>query len=140
MHIRNVYGTTIDRADESRIRDILGHPSMRQAADYVRHIELWRRYFGKANVHIAFYDDLCADPRSFLRAILGFLEVDSPGCVISEQAEKKIGKVNGVPIGRRYLTALRELHRDQVFDVHAYLRNRHTATWLEFANGRPGSV
>ncbi|MCP4328657.1 MAG: sulfotransferase [Alphaproteobacteria bacterium] len=140
MRIRNACGITIDRADETQIWQILGHPSIRKGADYVRHIKLWRRHFGESNVHIAFYDDLCADPRSFLRAILGFLEVEPSGGAITERADTRIGKINNVPISGRYLASLLDLHRDQLFDAHQYLRNRHTAAWLESANGRPEAI
>ncbi|OPZ22718.1 MAG: hypothetical protein BWZ10_00298 [candidate division BRC1 bacterium ADurb.BinA364] len=43
---------------------------------YASHIRRVLRFFPRERVHIAFYDDLCADSLAFVRSFFRFLEVD----------------------------------------------------------------
>jgi len=56
-----------------------GHGYFRMWADpgfYARHLRSIYRYFPAGRVLVMIYDDLCDDPRAFLRRFLAFLAVD----------------------------------------------------------------
>lgn len=48
-----------------------------EPARYARHLERWLQYFHRSQLHIIFYDDICARPREVLAGLYAHVGVDS---------------------------------------------------------------
>lgn len=79
-HLRYRHGPEIRAGSMSiaAMREFVDSPGQALRTDYSRTIEIWSRYLSDGHLHVAFYDDLAADPGRFLERVCDFLGVD-PG-------------------------------------------------------------
>jgi hypothetical protein len=68
---------------------------------YVRYLRPYFDAFPRYNIKVAFYDDLCRDPRGFMAELSGFLEID----------ESFWSGVNLAPRNVTFFSRNRQLHR-----------------------------
>ena len=129
-HRRNMH---IDLASDDEIWSTWNTNRSVERADYVRHISLWRRHFGEDNMFIGFFDELSADPATFLRRVLDFLGVESSDENVPAGVRDPVGARPYDAIPDRHLRRLADLHLDSIRSIHAGLPNAHTRKWLEMA-------
>lgn len=105
----------------------------RKESAYLRNLARWEKYFEPAQIYIGFYDDLKANPESFLKKIYAFLRVkdhfnESLGGL--NQVVNK-GKYSGIPESvERELT---QYHYDDLLGLNQKFNNEYTAKWLKRA-------
>jgi hypothetical protein len=102
-------------------------------SDFFGAVTAWERYYGPKQMFVGFFDELATDPRSLLRRVLEFLEVDSSDDLIpaTVQRNPNPGRPPGIPPEIRAYLA--NLHHDQLVQLHARFGNRWTASWLASA-------
>ena len=68
----------------------LERPRSRLSSDYHRTMRIWSEAFGRDALHIAFFDQLRADPSSYINAILRHIGAGSPWLLPDEFINKKV--------------------------------------------------
>ncbi len=126
-------GTHIDRASDDEIWSALSRSRIVEHADYLKHIDLWRRHFGEDNLFIGFFDELSADPAALVRRVLDFLGVESSDEQVPPGVRDPVGARSYMAIPERHLQRLADLHLDQIRSIYYRLPNEHTRRWFEVA-------
>jgi len=107
--------------------DLAGH------SDYLGALAAWEGFYGAGKLHVAFFDQLAAEPSHLLRDILDFLEVDSSDGVIPQTVATNRNPGRGHQMPADIRTMLTELHYAQIVSLHAKFDNRWTSGWLSSA-------
>jgi hypothetical protein len=77
------------------------YPELVEHGRYATQLERFRRRFGDDTIHVAVFDDLDADPQSFLDAVTTWLGIDSmPLDASLEEARLPAGRARSAPVSR----------------------------------------
>jgi hypothetical protein len=107
--------------------DVTGH------SDYLGALAAWECHYGRGQMHVAFFDELAANPTALLRRILDFLEVDSSDGVIPATVGTTRNAGRGSAMPPEIRAFLSGLHYDQIAKLHARFDNCWTEAWLSSA-------
>jgi Sulfotransferase domain len=133
MRLENKHGTHIDQASDTQIFSVLSKKQTVKRADYLKHIDLWKQYFGEDNIFIGFYDDLSMNPVAFLCRVLTYIGVESSERLLPPNVRNPVGARCYKAIPERFMRHLVDLHMDQIRTIHRRFPNEHTRRWLEMA-------
>lgn len=71
-------------------------PRSRLSSDYVRIVKAWSGAFGRDALHIGFFDQLRADPQSFVDGILKHIDASTPWSLPKGLAKTKVWSTNSL--------------------------------------------
>lgn len=101
-------------------------------SDYVRTIENWSACFPRVQFFIGFFDDIVESPRSFLRTVFEFLEVDSSTSHITQMAFRRVNPSPKKAIPPQLERRLAEEHYPQIQQLNKMVGGP-TDRWLREA-------
>lgn len=126
-------------APAERVERYLAKENSLSHLRYARNLAVWERHLPSAQVRVAFYDDLAADPRALFRRILAFLGLEEEEGV-PDDVERRRGWVPGrrPEIPERHRRFLARLHLEELAALHARLEHEVTGRWLARARAAAG--
>jgi hypothetical protein len=83
--------------------------NMLKTARYAHHMKSWQKYFGMQNVLVAFYDDLKANPQTFLDQVTGFIGIPSISLAKAQVATESINTFRQAPFSPQLARHAREV-------------------------------
>ncbi len=92
-HLR---GKDIRNINSLELLQQLERARSRLSSDYVRIVKTWTAAFGRDALHIGFFDNLRADPESFVNGVLEHIGASTPWPLPEELTKKKIWSTNSL--------------------------------------------
>lgn len=102
--------------------EVRNNPEIHETGRYAFHLRAWRESFGESNVGVFFYDDLEADPQSFVDAICRFVGVEP--VELTSEVTKFLDR-NEVPRAPRNRSIAKAAD-----DLMNWLQSRHAHRWI----------
>jgi len=148
-HLRYRYGPAIrtERMSIAAMCEFVDSPGQALRADYSRTIEIWSRCLSDRRLHVAFHDDLAADPGRFFERVCNFLGVD-PGLLAPSDLTPALNAGPAAPIppdlqrhlARRYQEPIRRLSDTYGAPPSHWLRSVEATIGKNPAGGAHGPV
>jgi len=131
MHIEKKYKQNMDEVDDHIIEKCILSKGNSKNSDYLRILDLWSEYFGKGQIHVAFFDQLLEEPVNFLKEIYRFLGVEDSDEYIPNTVGIERNNRQYPAIPDKYLELLAPTYRPNLEKLHRRFNNQYTAQWLK---------
>lgn len=131
----------IDAAPRARAAAFLARHRTLRHSSYATNLAIWETHFPRAQIFVAFYEQLEEDPGGLLAAICRFLGVDDGH--VADAVDVRRNARSYRPISRELAAPLALALRDEIERTHERFDNRYTHAWLTHAleldpgRGRP---
>lgn len=112
-------------------------PILRKS-QYCDDLDRWQRAFGVDQVFVGFFDDLRADPASFLESVLDFLGVAADSAERSDRVAEVVHAGRPETVSEATASVLAAELLDEVERLHERFGNAATQRWLDNAHQLTG--
>lgn len=102
-------------------------------SDYAKTIQIWKDFYFEHQVHIAFFDQLGENPRSFFKDTCSFLGLDHSDQFIPRMVHKKRFASQNAVLPDYFASYLAHQYYALIEQLHQQFDNLYTAKWLDFA-------
>lgn len=124
-------GKSVNDIDEDAFMEHFRSPGALMRTNYVKTLMTWEKYFG-SNVLPLFFDDIVNDPRTMIKKVYRFLNLDDSDLYIPDSIDKKVHVGQEMSIPYKYHKELYSIYSDQLQE----LSNRfdsYPTKWLKDA-------
>ena len=113
------------------------HRRFRRHSEYVANLGRWERRYASGRVHLAYFDDVVAEPARVLRSVYRFLGVSDDAAHVPSAVRRPVNR-RAAPAAMPAETGrwLTEQLLGEVEACHARFQNEHTAGWVNAAERR----
>jgi len=104
-----------------------------RGSEFLKTIELWEEFYSEEKLFIGFFDKFVEHPKSFLKDIYDFLDLDSSDKYIPIDVHINPNPGSYPTIPHEFARLLANKLNNQIKRPHLRISNNYTKNWLDYA-------
>lgn len=126
-------GRKIESVAEAEFIDHFASKKSRLNSDYLRTIEIWKKYYPEEQFLTVFFDEITDKPQDLLLHIFDFLEIENSSKYTKKAGKKVKTSANPGFIPHNLATYLADIYYEEIKQLDRYFGG-YTSVWLHNAH------